>query len=88
MSMIKKPSPSDVLRYFTKRELVDKNGKQPGFVTIWVFPNEDVANIELTCPFCGKISEFQQEWVRNKSGTLKTVCPACKKKVNVPRMKR
>ncbi|MFH0869362.1 MAG: hypothetical protein V1839_03990 [archaeon] len=58
---LRKPGPDDKLAYFTKRTLGEK-----GKVMVWRFQNEEIANIEYTCPHCEKTGEKQQPFVREK----------------------
>jgi hypothetical protein len=85
---LRKPGPNDKLAYFTRRALGE------GKVTVWRFENEDLANIEYTCPHCLKSGEKQQPFEREKvrmeiKGKKKTVqafiftCDFCKAEVKL-----
>jgi len=85
---LRKPGPNDKLAYFTRRTF-DK-----GKVTVWRFEGESLANIEYTCPHCGKSGEKQQTFEREKKrieigGKKKTkevftvVCDSCGKEIDL-----
>ena len=88
---LRKPGQNDKLAYFTRRALGDK-----GKVTVWRFENEDLANIEYTCPHCGKSGEKQQPFAREKkrieiNGKKKTkdvftfTCDFCNQNIDLER---
>ena len=57
---LRKPSANDKLAYFTRRTIGQ------GKVAVWRFEGEELANIEYTCPHCGKSGEKQQAFERQK----------------------
>ena len=80
----KKLTPSDC-SYHTLRTL-ENNGK----VRALVIKGENIAHIELICPFCGAYSYVKQEWKKVSKGAkirFKVKCPDCGKIVKVERLK-
>jgi hypothetical protein len=59
--VLRKPTATDKLAYFTRRALGDK-----GKVMLWRFADEDLTNVEYTCQHCGKPGEKQVTFERTK----------------------
>ncbi|MBS3064911.1 MAG: hypothetical protein J4451_00165 [DPANN group archaeon] len=86
---LRKPGPGDKLAYFTRRTLAGNCA-----IMVWKFEDEDLANIEYTCPHCKKSGEKQQLFEREKKrmeikGKKKTVdaftfaCDNCGKEISL-----
>jgi len=67
-----------------KEFVCDKCGKE-----VLVDDIQLVAMAEYDCPYCHGHSEFEQDWVRNKSGDkkFKFKCAKCDKQLEVTKLK-
>ncbi len=82
--MLREPKSIEELDYFTNRTFYDENGKKVGYVKVWVFKGEKIANVKYKCPYCGFEGELQKEWKR----PFRFRCQNCGKSIKVPRLKK
>ncbi|MFA5406836.1 MAG: hypothetical protein WC307_05785 [Candidatus Nanoarchaeia archaeon] len=91
MNNIRTPKDDDKLVYFTQRFVYVRGdnrksnwGETEHKIKVWVFKDEpDKANVDYSCPYCGKNGLIQLPWVK----PLIFNCDSCGKKIKVPKLK-